>query len=98
MKRPSARVAFKIQAHDRTRLRLLAWGEDDRVPNPGDMLIVADISVVGNNLMEMAVLIMGRDMQQLLPAVQEAHDLYEQNKDWLSQPVTREKGLEWRAG
>lgn len=88
MRRPTARVAFKVQAHDRTRLRIYAWQEDDRVPSPGDLLIVSEIGVAGSSLLEMAILIMGRDMEQLLPAIIEARELYEENREWLSAPVT----------
>lgn len=90
MRRPTARVAVKIQAHDRTRLRILAYGDDPRVPNPGDLLFIADIGDSRNGLTELGMLIMGREMNQLLPAVSEALDLYEENKDWLSAPVTRD--------
>lgn len=91
MRRPAARVAVKVQAHDRTRLRVLAWGDDDRVPNPGDLLLIADIGDANSGLVELGVLIMGREMNQLVDAVNEAVDLYEQNKAWLSEPVTRQR-------
>lgn len=88
MHRPSARVAARIQAHSVTRLRLLSWGEDDRVPNEGDVLILGDIGVAGNNVIEVGILIMGREMGQLLPAFIAAAELYEANKDYLSSPVS----------
>jgi hypothetical protein len=89
MRRPAVRVAFKVQGHDRTRLRILAFGEDDRVPNPGDLLLIADIGDANNGVAELGVLIMGREMNQLVEAVVEALALYEENRDWLSAPVTR---------
>lgn len=91
MRRPAARVAVKVQAHDRTRLRILSFGDDDRVPNPGDLLLIADIGDANNGLVELGVLIMGREMNQLVDAVNEALELYERNREWLSQPVTRDR-------
>ena len=90
MRRPAARVAVKIQAHDKTRLRILAYGDDQRVPSPGDLLFIADIGDANSGLVELGILIMGREMNQILPAITEALDMYEDNKDWLSAPVTRD--------
>lgn len=89
MRRPAARVAVKVQAHDRTRIRVLSYGDDDRVPSPGDLLLVADIGDANSGIVEMAVLLPGREMNQLVGAVVEAFELYEENKEWLSAPVTR---------
>jgi hypothetical protein len=90
MRRPSARVAVKVQAHDRTRLRILAYGDDDRVPSPGDLLLIADIGDANSGLVELGVLLPGREMNQIVGAVLEANTLYEENKHWLSAPVTRD--------
>lgn len=84
-------MAVKVQAHDRTRLRILAWGEDDRVPSPGDLLLIADIGDANSGLVELGVLIMGREMNQLVPAFTEALELYEENREWLSEPVTKQR-------
>jgi hypothetical protein len=81
----------KIQAHERTRLRVLRYGEDDRVPNPGDLLLVSTVGDGINGSIEMAVLINGREMAELAKDVNAAVLEWEANKDWLSEPVTKRR-------
>lgn len=88
---PAARVAFKAQAHDRTRLRIHSYGQDDRVPSPGDLLITSHLGDANSGLIELAVLIPGREMHAFLSAAANAVADYEENKDWLSAPVTVER-------
>lgn len=87
--RPAARVAFKVQGHDKTRLTIYRYGEDDRVPNPGDLLLVSSIGDSVSSVAELAILLPGRDMQLLAETVNEAALTYEANKEWLSAPVTK---------
>lgn len=91
MSRPSARVAVKIQAHERTRLRVLSYGEDDRVPNPGDLLLVSTVGDGINGSIEMAVLIHGNEMELLARDVNKAVLDFKENEDWLRQPATRKR-------
>lgn len=91
MSKPSARVAVKIQAHERTRLRVLSYGEDDRVPNPGDLLLVSTVGDGINGTIEMAVLIHGNEMELFARDVNKAVLDFKANEDWLRQPVTRRR-------
>lgn len=91
MSRPSARVAVKIQAHQSTRIRVLAYGEDDRVPNPGDLLLISTVGDGVNGSIEMAVLLRGHEMSLLARDVNAAAMLFEANKEWLRQPATRQR-------
>lgn len=92
MNRPSARIALKFQGHDRTRLTIHGYGDDPRVPNPGDLLIAAGIGDAANGLVELAVLVHGRDMLQLATAANKAALAWEENREWLDQPVSRSAG------
>ena len=87
--RPSARVAFKVQGHDKTRLSIHRYGDDDRVPNPGDLLIVTTLGDANTGLTELAVLVPGREVGLFARESNASHLEYEATKDWLSQPVTR---------
>lgn len=89
--RPSAMVAVRTQASERVRLRVLRYGEDDRIPNPGDLLILANMGDALSQLVELAVVIPGRDMQTMARAVNAAVLEYEANKAWLQAPVTTER-------
>ena len=89
MSRPAAKVTFRTEGQSRTRLRVLAYGEDDRVPNPGDLLIVATMGDTTQGAVEMTLLLAGRDMAALLPAIQGAVKAYAENADWLQEPMTQ---------
>lgn len=71
----------------------LGFGQDERVTNPGDLLIVM-VQEIHENLktqeIEMALKIRGRDIQVFIEAARLAAALWEENKDWLQAPVTRE--------
>ena len=87
--RPAAQVAFKVQGAAKTRLSMFAYGDDDRIANPGDVLIVSTLGDALSGLVELAILVPGREMGTFARAANIAALEYEANKEWLSQPVTK---------
>ena len=69
------------------------FGEDERIVNPGDLLIEAEEVMqgdrLGGNVTRFEIQIAGRDIENLLAQVQRAAYLYRENKEWLSEPVSR---------
>lgn len=82
------RLALRTQSHVQTSMKVYSYGEDPRVPNPGDLLLIAEYGSPAD-LTELAVLLRGKHMRQLLPLVERAEELYAENEDWLSAPVTK---------
>ena len=81
---PMSRVTVKSEAKTFSRLKLYNYGEHPEIANEGDLLIVSDATDI-----EFRITVMGRDVAMLLEQVQAAVDLYEANKDYLSQPASR---------
>jgi hypothetical protein len=69
------------------RIRALVFGEDDRVINPGDMILEMEHSNpgdrLGNNAERFEIYIAGREMAGLLGQVTRAADLFTLNAEWL---------------
>ena len=89
---PSGRVKVTTVSKSVARLHLYGYGEDDRVPNEGDILIVSDTYLADGEKKadnEFELLIRGKDMWMLAEKVSAALTMYEANKEYLSQPVTR---------
>lgn len=88
-----ARIRTTSEVNVKTNLKALVFGEDERIINPGDLLLVAEASEKGDrlgaNVDRFEVSIAGRDIEGLLVQVERAAYLYRQNQDWLSQPATR---------
>ena len=89
---PSARVTVTSQSKSVARLRLYGYGEDPRVANEGDLLIVSETALgdagVGSTT-EFEITVRGKDMKHLATKVNAAVKLYDENADYLSQPVSR---------
>jgi hypothetical protein len=81
---PMSRVTVKSEAKTHSRLKLYNYGQHPDVANEGDLLIVSDATDI-----QFQITVMGRDVAMLLEQVQAAVDLYEANKDYLSQPSNR---------
>jgi len=81
---PMSRVVVKTNAKHNSRLHIYNHGEDDRVVNEGDLLIVSS----GGDV-DFEITIKGRDMFIMLEHVQKAMGLWDANKDYLSKPATR---------
>jgi len=81
---PMSRVAVRTEAKMHSRLKLYNYGQHPDVANEGDLLIISDATDI-----QFQIIVMGRDVAMLLEKVQAAVDLYEANKDYLSQPASR---------
>ena len=75
------------------RIRALVFGEDDRVINPGDMILEMEHSNpgdrLGNNAERFEIYIAGREMAGLLDQITRAADLFTLNAEWLLSPSSR---------
>lgn len=92
MAHPSARVTVVSKTKQSARLKLYGHGEDDRVANEGDLLIVSETYIRDANNhqdIDFELIIRGDCMFAMLAKVQAAFELYEANKDYLKQPATR---------
>ena len=95
---PSGTVTVTSSAVTHGRLTCYGYGQDDRVINPGDMLIV------GSNFMrdgskvietEIAIRLRGRDLSYFFDHVVDALRMWQENKDWLQAPASQ-PGLDMR--
>jgi hypothetical protein len=75
------------------RIRALVFGEDNRVINPGDMILEMEHSDpgdrLGNNTKRFEIYIAGREMAGLLGQITRAADLFKLNAEWLLSPSSR---------
>jgi hypothetical protein len=92
-KHSSARIRTTSEINVKTNLKVSVFGEDDRIINPGDLLIEAveqgEGDRLGANITKFEIAVAGRDIENLLAQVQRAAYLYRINQDWLSQPASR---------
>ena len=88
-----ARMRSISEVNIKTKLRALVFGEDDRVINPGDILLEmaseGSGDRLGQNAQKFEIYIAGRDIQGLLGQVERAAYLYRVNKEWLNEPSSR---------
>lgn len=88
----SGRIRATTEVNFRSTMRALVFGDDPRVINPGDLLIEMSASEPGDrdqgNCRKFEITINGRQLAGLLKQVIRAADLYKDNEEWLSSPVT----------
>ena len=92
MSNPTARTKVTSHSKQVSRLKLYGYGEDDRVPNEGDLLIVSEtfLRESGHQQdIEFEILLRGNDMFMMKAKVDAAVAMFEANKDYLRQPATR---------
>ena len=92
MTSPSARVAVTTTQKSVARLKVFNYGEDPRVANEGDLLIVSENSLgeAGTqSQVQFEITIRGRDMAHFEEHVQKALAMWNENKEYLLQPATR---------
>jgi hypothetical protein len=73
------------------KLSIYGYGQDDRIPNPGDLLIVTTNWIKENartQEIEFSLRIRGRDMALFVEAAKEALMLWNDNKHWLQAPMS----------
>jgi hypothetical protein len=89
---PSGRVTMTTTSQSMSRLHIFNHGEDPRVVNEGDLLIVSEngLREAGQKAqIEFELTIRGRDMFIFQKHVEKAMKLWDENKDYLLQPATR---------
>ena len=95
---PSGMVNVTSTAQMQGKLELFGYGFDDRVINPGDLLIVSS-DYIGENLhkqkVEFTLRLRGRDMQLFVDAATTARNLWDENKNWLNAAMNT-PGLDMR--
>jgi len=92
MTNPTARVNVTSTSKAVARLKLYGHGEDDRVVNEGDLLIVSQTYLSESNAkqsVDFEITVRGCDMFLLAEKAAKAVALYEENKDYLRSPATR---------
>ena len=88
----SGRIRATTEVNFKSSMIACVFGEDDRVVNPGDLLLVMSQSEPGDrdqgNCRKFEIIINGRQIAGLLKQVTRAANLYNLNSEWLSSPVT----------
>jgi hypothetical protein len=88
----SGRIRASTEVNFKSIMRAFVFGEDDRVINPGDMLLEMSQSEPGDrdqkNVRKFEITINGNQMAGLLAQITRASNLYKDNEEWLRTPVT----------
>jgi len=88
----SGRIRATTEVNFKSSMVAYVFGEDDRVVNPGDLLLVMSQSEPGDrnqaNIRKFEIQINGNQMSGLLSQVKRAADLFKLNEDWLRTPAT----------
>ena len=87
---PSGRSSVTLTTHhpQATRHRLHMFGDDERVINPGDLLIESRIGAGTDADVVIATYFRGSEIGALAEAALTCAALYDANADWLSAPIT----------
>jgi hypothetical protein len=89
---PSGTVTVTSSAVTNGRLTCYGYGQDDRVINPGDLLIVGS-NFHRENMKEIeteiAIRLRGRDLSYFFDHVVDALRLWQENKAWLQAPASQ---------
>jgi hypothetical protein len=89
---PSGMIEVVSNARLEGKLNVYGYGFDDRIPNPGDLLIVTTNWIKENartQEIEFSLRIRGRDMQLFVDAAREALLLWNDNKHWLTASMSQ---------
>jgi hypothetical protein len=88
---PSSVVQLISKQKANSRLHIYNYGDDARVVNQGDLLICSSNSLAlgSTSNVEFEITIRGRDMFIFQSHVEKAMELWNDNKDYLSQPSAK---------
>jgi hypothetical protein len=89
---PSGLIEVVSNARLEGKLNVYGFGQDDRIPNPGDLLIVTTNWIRENartQEIEFSLRIRGRDMALFVEAAKEALLLWNDNKNWLQASMSQ---------
>jgi hypothetical protein len=88
----AGRIRATTEVNFKSRMDAYVFGEDDRVVNPGDLLIVMSEAGpgdrLGNNIRQFEISIAGDQMDNLFDQVTRAKDLFDLNREWLKTPAS----------
>jgi hypothetical protein len=87
---PQGFVNVTSSATMQGRLELFGYGFDDRIVNPGDLLIVSSDYIQENGRkqkVKFTLKLRGRDMQLFVNEATIARNLWDENKHWLNASV-----------
>ena len=86
---PSGRSSVTLTTHHpaATRHRLYVYGEDERVANPGDLLIESRIGAGAEAEVLVVTYFRGREIAALADVALACVADYDANVEWLSAPV-----------
>jgi len=89
----SGRIRATTEVNFKSSMVAYVYGEDDRVVNPGDLLLVMSQSEPGDrnqsNIRKFEISVNGNQMASLLAQVKRAADLFELNEEWLRNPASK---------
>lgn len=88
---PSGMIEVVSNARLEGKLSIYGYGQDERIPNPGDLLIVTTNWIKENartQEIEFSLRIRGRDMALFVEAAKEALMLWNDNRHWLQAPIS----------
>ena len=97
----SGMVNVTSHANLEGRIECYGYGQDPRIPNPGDLLIVTTNSVRENHKtqeIEFALRIRGKHLHHFIKAAKEALLMYEDNRNWLESSASQPMRQESRSG
>jgi hypothetical protein len=89
---PSGMIEVVSNARLEGKLNVYGYGQDDRIPNPGDLLIVTTNWIKENartQEIEFSLRIRGRDMELFVAAAKEALLMWNDNKHWLQASMSQ---------
>lgn len=89
---PTGTVTVTTSAVSNGRLTCYGYGQDDRVINPGDLLIVGSNFHQENMKRietEIAIRLRGRDLSYFFDHVVDALRLWQENRAWLEAPASQ---------
>jgi len=101
--REAASGMVRITSHSNLegRIECYGYGQDPRIPNPGDLLIVT-VNEISENFkvqeIEFALRIRGKHLHHFIKAAKEALLMYEDNRDWLESSASQPMRQESRSG
>jgi hypothetical protein len=88
----SGRIRATTEVNFKSSMVAFVFGEDDRVVNPGDLLLVMSQSEPGDrnqgNVRKFEMYVNGNQMGGLLDQVKRAADLFKLNEEWLRTPAS----------
>lgn len=89
----SGRIRATTEVNFKSSMVAFVFGEDERVINPGDLLLVMTQTEPGDrnqaNIRKFEISIAGYQMAGLLAQVTRASELFGQNEEWLRQSMSK---------